>query len=82
MASSMRIKLNQKGIIALLTSREVSADLGSRAKAIAAAAGDGNEVQVTRNRDRAIAFVRTATPQAQRAEATDRALTRAIDAGR
>lgn len=82
MAGNMRIKINRAGVVALLTSPEVTADLRRRGNAIAAAAGDGVEVQTTRNRDRAVVFVRTATFEAKKAEATDRSLTRAIDAGR
>ncbi|MGQ7313375.1 hypothetical protein ACUOFU_16840 [Microbacterium arabinogalactanolyticum] len=82
MAGNMRIKINRAGVVALLTSPEVSADLTRRGNAIAAAAGDGVETQTARNRDRAVAFVRTETFEARKAEATDRSLTRAIDAGR
>ncbi len=82
MAGNMRIKINRAGVVALLTSPEVFADLTRRGNAIAAAAGDGVEAQTTRNRDRAVVFVRTETFEARKAEATDRSLTRAIDAGR
>lgn len=82
MPKNLRIKLNKKGVIALLTSREVTSDIASRSKAIADAAGEGFEASVTRNRDRAVGFVKTATFEAMREEATDRTLTRAIDAGR
>lgn len=79
---SIRVKLNRPGIVALLQSSEVTADLDDRTERIAAAAGDGFEATVTRNRDRAVGFVRTATTEARRAEAEDRSLTRALDAGR
>lgn len=79
---SARIEINRAGIVALLQSAEVAADLGARAERIAAAAGEGFEVDVTSNRDRAFAFVRTATREAREAEAEDRALASAIDAGR
>lgn len=89
MAKSIRIQLNKAGIISLLQSPEVQADLRARANRIADAAGgatenagDDFEVDVTTNRDRAVAFVRTVTHEARLAEAEDRALTRAIDAGR
>lgn len=78
----IRIKLNQKGIIAMLSSSEVSAELTRRGERMANAAGDGVEVTTTRNRDRAAVFVRTETFEAKRDEATNRTLTRAIDAGR
>lgn len=79
---SVRVKLNSAGIRSLLTSSEVAADLTDRGERIAATAGDGVEVTTTRNRDRAVVFVRTETYDAKRAEAEDRTLTRAIDAGR
>lgn len=82
MAGSVRIKVNRDGVRALLASAEVSSDLASRGKRIGEAAGDGFEVSVTRNRDRAVVFVRTASVEAMKAEAEDRALTFAIDAGR
>lgn len=82
MPKSMRIKLNKKGVIALLTSADVTADLASRGKKIADAAGEGVEVTTTRNKDRAVVFVRTETYEAKKGEATGRTLTRAIDAGR
>lgn len=78
----LRIELNRAGVRALLTSASVAEDLTDRGNRIAAAAGDGVEVQATRNRDRAVVFVRTDTFDAKRAEAEDRALTTAIDAGR
>lgn len=66
----------------LLRSPEVRADLEARARRIAAAAGPGMEVDVEVGAKRARASVRTATYEAMRAEATDRALSRALDAGR
>lgn len=77
-----RLKINRKGIIGVLTSAEVTRDLSSRGKKIADAAGEGVEVTTTRNRDRAVVFVRTETFEAKKAEAEDRTLTRALDAGR
>ena len=77
-----RLKLNKDGIVALLQSEEVQQDLAARGARIASAAGDGVEAELTKNRDRAVVFVRTETNEARKAEAEDRALTRAIDAGR
>lgn len=57
-------------------------DLERRARAIAANAGEGMEVDIEVGANRARASVRTTTIRAMRAEATQRALTRAIDAGR
>lgn len=78
----LRIKMNRKAIIALLSSQEVEADLTARGGRIAGAAGEGVEATTTRNRDRVVVFVRTQTIEAKRAEAENRSLTRAIDAGR
>lgn len=77
------IKLNSSGIRELLKSPGVVADLEDRASRIAAAAGAGMETAgATIGRNRARATVVTASYEAMLAEATDRALTRAIDAGR
>lgn len=78
----LRIKINKAGVVALLTSPEVYADLTSRGNAIAEAAGNGVEVQTTRNKDRVVVFVRTETYEAKKDEAENRSLTRAIGAGR
>jgi hypothetical protein len=80
--ANTRIVLNRAGVKALLRSPEVVADLKRRAEAIAAVAGEGNEVEVAVGPTRARAAVVTKTFDAMRDEATDRSLTRAIDAGR
>lgn len=77
-----RIELNSKGVRELLRSEPVKADLERRAAAIAARAGEGMASDARTGRNRAHASVWTDTPEAMRAEATDRALTKAIDAGR
>lgn len=82
MAKNVRIELNSKGVRQLLHDPGVLADLERRAKRIAAAAGEGMETDSDAGGTRARAVVITATRDAQRAEATDRALTRAVDAGR
>ena len=82
MAQRIRVEINRKGVEALLKSAEVQADLERRAKAIADAAGPGMDVDVRVGKTRARASVRTGTPEAIEAEATDKTLTRAIDAGR
>lgn len=76
------IRLHRARIRELLRSPDVQADLVTRAEAIAAAAGEGCEVDSAVGRTRARASVRTATPEAVRAEARDKTLTRAIGAGR
>lgn len=90
MAGSLRIKLNTKGIQALLSSTEVRRDLDRRARAIrdeaAQTAGedayDGFHVTHTQMRDRAAVRVVAGSIEARIAEAQDGVLTRAIDAGR
>lgn len=78
----VRIELDQEGIKALLRSAEVGADIDRRAQAIAAAAGPGMRSRTYQGRDRVRGQVWTGTPEAQRAEAENRDLTRALDAGR
>jgi len=77
-----RIVLNSRGVRQLLRSAEVEADLRRRAEQIATAAGPGMEASSMTGRNRARASVITTTPAARRAEATGRALTRSLDAGR
>lgn len=82
MAKSLRIKVNSAAVKQLLSSQAVADDLTQRGERMADAAGEGVEVTTTRNRDRAVVFVRTETFEAKKAEAEDGVLRRAIDAGR
>lgn len=82
MAGLENVKLNSKEIDNLLKSPAVQRRLMQAAERIAAAAGPGMEASVEVGRTRARASVITATFEARRAEATQRALTRALDAGR
>lgn len=82
MAANIIVELNRAGVRDLLRSEEVRAELERRARAIASAAGEGFEVETFKGRNRYRVQVRTATELARRAEATDRTLTRALDAGR
>lgn len=82
MAGSVKIKLISSGVKTLLRSHAVKKDLEARANRIAAAAGPGMAVASTYGRTRALAMVYTDTPEAMAAEASERRLTRAIDAGR
>lgn len=84
MASSIRIEISSAGIVELLRSKEVQADLLRRGEAIQAAAGGAPDFDVlaVTGRQRAAVYVSTTTVEGMLAEATDRALTRAIDAGR
>jgi hypothetical protein len=77
-----KLKLNPAGVKELLKSEGVLADLADRADAIAEAAGPGFESDWERGPNRARASVRTTDFESRKAEAKDRALTRAIDAGR
>jgi hypothetical protein len=82
--AQIKIDLNDAGIREVLQSAEVQADLRRRAKAIAQAAGGEpdfvGDAEIVG--DRVMGFVVTATHEGRRAEAEDRALTRALDAGR
>ena len=78
----IRIKLNSGGVRTVLNSAGVRGDLARRARAIAAAAGDGHEVHVGSTGKRARAEVVTVSFDAMRREARDRNLTRAIGSGR
>ena len=81
--ASVRVKLNSSGIREVLRSDEVREDILRRAEAIkAAAGGDDHEAGAEVVGNRVMGWVVTATPEAKRAEAEDRTLTRALDAGR
>ena len=79
-----RIEINSAGAAALLKSDAVLAELTRRGEAIAAAAGGAPDFTVTGSvrRSRAHVSVATATLEGRRAEATDRVLSSALDAGR
>lgn len=82
MAAKIRLEFHYSAFNAVRNSPEVVAELTRRAEAIAAAAGEGHEVEVRTGGARARASVRTATFQAMKAEAVDKTLTSALDAGR
>lgn len=77
-----RIKWNHAGFREILRSGTVEAEVRRRANLIASQAGDGFEASSTVGRNRALAMVWADTPEARSAEATERRLTRSIDAGR
>lgn len=79
---AVRIVLKRNGVRDLLRSDGVRRDLERRARQIAEAAGDGFEYDSAIGQNRARATVWTDTIEAMHEEATDRTLTRAIDAGR
>lgn len=80
--AGVKVRLTRSGPRQLRQSPGVKADMERRAQAIAAAAGGGMEVDSHVGRSRARATVAAVSWEARRAEASDRALTRAIDAGR
>lgn len=77
-----RIKFNYAGFNAVRRSAGVDEDLEGRARRVAAAAGPGFEVRRTINPGRVGYLVYAETLEAMEAEAVDKALTSAIDAGR
>lgn len=79
---SVKVKLNRRGMAALLKAPGVLDDLERRANRVATTAGEGHVVRAEIGRTRARAAVITSTYAAIRAEAADRNLTRAFDAGR
>lgn len=82
MPDDFTVKWNSKGIKAILTGNDMLSDMERRALNIASAAGEGFEVRSEIGPRRARAAVITATSEAIRAEIRDRALIRALDAGR
>src|SRR5699024_1550918 len=83
MTKKIRIELNSKGIIDTLKSREVAAELRRRADRVRDRAGaDDHAADVWTGFDRARATVRTTTAKGARAQASNRNLTRALDAAR
>lgn len=83
MAARIEIRLNLKGVNEVMISDGVQADVLRRARAIAAAAGEGFEAEEGKRHPWvARAYVVPTTYQAMAAEARTRALTRAVDAGR
>lgn len=78
----IRVQMNHAGARQLLRGSAVREDLGERANRVASDAGPGFEAQVIMGRNRALAYVSSTTDEAARAEAEDRALTRAMDAAR
>lgn len=85
MAQKSGVKLHTAQVRKLLQSAEVQEDILRRAEAIKAAAGgdpDDYEAGAEVVGNRVMGWVVTATEEAKKAEATTRALTRALDAGR
>jgi hypothetical protein len=77
-----KIELNRRGIAQLLKEPGTFSAVTGIAARIASAAGPGMETRSDKGGTRVRAAVVTATFEAMYAEATNRTLTRAIDAGR
>lgn len=78
----VQVKLNIRGINAVMTSAPVADEVARRAYRIAGAAGPNFEMVVKPHRYTARAYVRAANDEGRKEEARDKKLTRAIDAGR
>ena len=76
------IELNRAAVGRLLKSPEIQRELLKRAERMADQAGPGFVADVQVGRTRARAMVKSTDYESMKAEATDRSLTRAIDAGR
>lgn len=76
------VKLNMRGIREVLKGPEVTADLARRSKRVEAAAGDGFEAVVKPGKYTARAYVQSAGRKGDEREASEKALTRALDAAR
>jgi hypothetical protein len=79
---NVKIQLVKGAVAELLTGTDMATDLEARGKRIAAAAGPGHRVVSEKGRRRVRVAVITHTAAARRAEAVNRNLTRAVDAGR
>ena len=78
-----RIEINESAFVELLKSGPVMAELMKRARRIASAAGPGKwDVTPSHTPTRARVSVGTGDYAARKAEATNRSLTKALDAGR
>lgn len=78
-----RLELDHDGIAALLRSQPIAGECEASARRIAAVAGDGFEVVGPRSTGQRVAYsVRGATEDAMVAEATDKSLSRAVQACR
>lgn len=81
--ANVRVEMNLQGVNEVMRSSGVEADLRARAERIARRAGEGFGVESNKpHRWVARAWAQTESRVAERAEARDNVLTRAIDAGR
>lgn len=77
-----KIVFHYAGFNAVRKSAGVVADITQRAQRIAATVGPGAEVTITQTPSRVRATIYTDTVEAKTAEAEDKTLSSAIDAGR
>jgi hypothetical protein len=82
MATKIKLEMNIPAMIRVMQSPGVMAELTSRANRVRAAAGPGHMVTSRVGRTRARVSVITASGDAMRREATERSLTRALNAAR
>lgn len=81
MGDDVRVKLKISGINKLMTSAPVVADVSARAQRIARAAGEGFVATVDNHKWTARAYIRTATTEARKREASQKVLIRSLSAG-
>lgn len=77
-----RIEVDRRAVSEILSSPEMERELARRGAAVRRAAGPGMRFAVVQTGDRKRVNVWTATAAAKKAEAEDRALTKALDAAR
>ena len=82
MARGIRLEMNYEEMIRIMKSAPVMNELLRRAHRVQAAAGRGHMVTSRAGTTRARVSVITASEGARQREATDRTLTRALDAAR
>jgi|GEM_PF-2417630 len=78
MTNDVKVKLNLRGINAVMTSRGVQGEVLRQARAMQARAGANFEVVSLPHKWTGRAFIRAANAQGAREEARDKRLTRAV----
>ncbi len=78
----VKIVVHKRPLVALLKGPEIKRLIDAKTTRIAATAGPGMETDGAVGRNRYRGSVRTATFEARKAEASNRALSKALDAGR
>lgn len=80
--ADVNVRLKLRGINAVMTSREVTAEVVKAAHRIQRAAGDDFEVNVVPHKYTARAYVRPKNARGAREEARNKVLTRALNAAK